>query len=119
MGVILLVGWSDGIVEGLAQGLGTMSVGALLGALLAGGLTCIQHFVLRLLLWRSGAMPWNYARFLDYAAERLFLRKVGGGYIFVHRLLMEYFAGLDAPEAILTAATAYSLAPEVTAIQAL
>jgi hypothetical protein len=30
--------------------------------------------------------------FLDYAAERIFLRKVGGGYIFIHRLLQEYFA---------------------------
>jgi hypothetical protein len=32
--------------------------------------------------------------FLDYCAERIFLRKVGGGYIFVHRLLMEHFASL-------------------------
>ena len=29
-----------------------------------------------------------------YAAERIFLRKVGG-YIFTHRLLMEYFATLE------------------------
>jgi hypothetical protein len=28
-------------------------------------------------------------------AYRLLLRKVGGGYIFVHRLLLEYFASLD------------------------
>ena len=41
-------------------------------------------------------MPWNYPRFLDYATERILLRKVGGGYIFVHRLLLEYFAALDA-----------------------
>ena len=27
-------------------------------------------------------------------AERIFLRKVGGGYIFVHRLLQDYFAEL-------------------------
>ncbi len=33
-----------------------------------------------------------YARFLDYCHERILLRKVGGGYIFVHRLLQEYFA---------------------------
>ena len=39
-------------------------------------------------------MPWNYAAFLDYAAGRVFLRKVGGGYIFVHRMLLEYFAAL-------------------------
>ena len=29
-----------------------------------------------------------------YAAERIFLRKVGG-YIFTHRLLVEYFATLE------------------------
>jgi hypothetical protein len=41
------------------------------------------------------ASPLNYIRFLNYAVERVFLRKVGGGYIFTHRLLMEYFATLE------------------------
>jgi len=36
--------------------------------------------------------------FLDEAAERLLLRKVGGGYIFVHRLLLDYFASLEKKE---------------------
>jgi hypothetical protein len=63
-----------------------------------GGLDVIQHYIVRLLLWRAGAMPWDYARFLDYAAEELnFLQKVGGGYIFVHRYLLEYFAAMDLP----------------------
>lgn len=51
-----------------------------------------QHFNLRLLLYCKGRTPWNYARFLNYAAERLLLKKVGGGYIFVHRMLMEHLA---------------------------
>lgn len=38
--------------------------------------------------------PLNYVRVLDYAVARLFLRKVGGGYIFPHRMLMDYFASL-------------------------
>jgi hypothetical protein len=42
-------------------------------------------------------MPLNYPRFLDYAYDRILLRKVGGGYIFVHRLLQDYFASLDTP----------------------
>jgi len=63
--------------------------------MLYGGLACIRHLLLRFMLWHEGAMPWNYARFLDYAAERIFLRKIGGGYIFVHRLLLEYFAALN------------------------
>ena len=37
---------------------------------------------------------WYYAGFLDNASERIFLRKVGGGYIFVHRLRQDYFASL-------------------------
>jgi hypothetical protein len=43
-----------------------------------------------------GQLPFNLVPFLDYAAERIFLRKVGGGYIFIHRYLMEYFAALEA-----------------------
>ena len=69
---------------------------ALVGGLAYGGYACLAHLALRLVLWRSGAIPWNYARFLDYCAERIFLRKVGGGYLFVHRMLLEYFASLDA-----------------------
>jgi serine/threonine protein kinase len=67
--------------------------GWLFGWSLGGGEACIKHGLLRLLLWRSGVMPWNYAQFLDWATERIFLQKVGGGYIFVHRLLLEHFAG--------------------------
>ena len=63
-------------------------------ALWEGGLAVVQHYSLRLIFWRNKNMPWNYARFLDYAAERIFLRKVGGGYIFIHRLMMEHFAEL-------------------------
>lgn len=40
----------------------------------------------------NGDAPWHYVDFLDYAAERLFLRKVGGGYSFIHRLLQDDFA---------------------------
>ena len=76
--------WVYGPVYGLVSGL--------LGGLEYGGMTCLQHLVIRLLLVRNGSTPWRYVDFLDYAAERLFLRKVGGGYIFIHRLLQEYFA---------------------------
>ncbi len=70
-------------------------ISGLVGGMFFGWDACIKHVILRLFLWRAGSMPWNYARFLDYAAERILLRKVGGGYIFVHRLLLEYFATLD------------------------
>ncbi len=61
-----------------------------------GGLDVIQHFIVRFLLWRAGSLPWRLAPFLDYAAEELhFLQKVGGGYIFVHRYLLEHFAAME------------------------
>ena len=59
-----------------------------------GGIACLQHFTLRFLLWCNGFAPLRYTRFFDYAVERIFLRKVGGGYIFVHQMLLEYFAAL-------------------------
>lgn len=63
-------------------------------AFLAGG-ACIKHFVLRIILYRNRYIPWNYASFLDYASERIFLRKVGGSYIFIHRMLQEHFARMN------------------------
>jgi DNA-binding SARP family transcriptional activator len=90
-----LVAGGDRLTTALAFGLSYGLPFAFAAGLLYGGLTCVQHVVLRFFLYRAGAAPWKYARFLDYAAERIFLRKVGGGYIFVHRLLLEYFASLD------------------------
>jgi hypothetical protein len=60
-----------------------------------GGKACLQHFVLRLFLCITGSIPWNYAKFLDWASDKLFLQKVGGGYIFIHRSLMEHFAEME------------------------
>jgi hypothetical protein len=88
----LLIGIVENPLLGLVQG---FIVCGLAGALLGGqgsGITCMKHFILRCILWKSGDIPWNYARFLDYATERIFLQRVGGGYIFIHRLLMEHFA---------------------------
>ncbi|QJB44512.1 NACHT domain-containing protein [Dolichospermum flos-aquae] len=69
--------------------------GLMLGLIFGGGLACIRHFTLRLILHRNNYIPWNYARFLDYASDRIFLQKVGGGYIFVHRMLLEHFARMN------------------------
>lgn len=86
---VLLFGLSVGVFMGLISGLvgGENS-----------GLVILQHCVLRILLWRRGCIPWNYARFLNFAAERILLKKVGGSYIFIHRLLLEHFAQLHSGE---------------------
>jgi hypothetical protein len=83
------------LVSGITTGMSTLlSVGTIVG-LKQGGNACIQHFLLRWHLWRAGSIPWNYPQFLDHAAERILLRKVGGSYIFVHRLLLDYFADVE------------------------
>jgi hypothetical protein len=69
--------------------------GGLVAALIKGGYTTFQHFILRLVLFTNDLAPWRYIDFLDFAAERILLRKVGGGYMFIHRYLLEYFASLD------------------------
>lgn len=70
-------------------------IGGLLAGLLVGGLGCLQHSFLRLILWRIGALPLKLAEFLESAADSALLHRVGGGYIFFHRLLLEYFADLN------------------------
>ncbi len=87
-------GQQFGLGSGLLYGLSFGLLFGLLSGLLFGGWASIQHVVLHFLLWRSGAIPADYVRFLDYATERILLRKVGGGYIFIHRLLLDYFASL-------------------------
>jgi GTPase SAR1 family protein len=76
---------------GLTSGL---SFGIVMG-LIYGGNACVRHFALRVMLYCHRHAPWNYAHFLNYATERLFLQKVGGGYIFVHRMLLEHFAEMS------------------------
>jgi hypothetical protein len=66
--------------------------GGLVVGLRAGGEACLKHFILRLWLIRNGTTPWNYIKFLDCAAERTILRKVGGGYAFIHRMLLDHLA---------------------------
>jgi hypothetical protein len=63
------------------------------GILYGGGLACVQHLCLRFVLWQSGVAPWNLARFLNYCVERKLLQRVGGRYRFLHRELLDHFAG--------------------------
>jgi hypothetical protein len=64
---------------------------------LLGGSNVVKHLLVRSLLWLNGDIPWRYTVFLDYAASLAFLRKVGGSYIFLHRLLQAYFASKPPP----------------------
>jgi len=90
----LILSTFDGAWVGFFTGLSVALACAIFVWFQFGGRTLIKHVVLRKLLQNAGRIPDNYAAFLDYAVSRVFLRRVGGGYIFIHRMLLEYFASL-------------------------
>ncbi|OAI20815.1 hypothetical protein A1359_20515 [Methylomonas lenta] len=81
-----LIGLKVGLFSGLLFGL-IISLACGLGAV-------IKHYSLRLALCLNRNIPFKFIPFLDYSAKLILLKKVGGGYIFIHRMLLEYFAGL-------------------------
>jgi len=95
-------GWA-GLLS-ISQILLPLSLGAgVLTALYFGGSSCIRHFILRVVLWRYRRIPWNYSAFLNYANDRVLLRRVGGGYVFVHKLLLDYFADMNGSSTMIVA----------------
>jgi hypothetical protein len=86
LAVGMLYGLGSGMVFGLLSGLGSGLGGGLVAA--------ARHGVLRWQLRRDGVVPPSLVRFLDYAADRVLLQKIGSGYRFIHPLLREYFADL-------------------------
>ena len=74
----------------LSIGFGLLS--GLVVSLFTGGENLIQHLTLRLILERQGLIPRNYAHFLDYAAERKLIQRIGGQYRFLHDSLRKHFA---------------------------
>jgi hypothetical protein len=88
----LAIGPANSLNAGVVVFMGIgLSLG-LLTSLFFGSLACIQHAVLRLILAWRGLLPLSLISFLDSAAKRGFLQKAGGGFIFIHRLLMDHFA---------------------------
>lgn len=60
------------------------------------GLSCIQHFSLRLILWKHKHISLHYSLFLDEVAiKHGLLQRTGGGYSFIHPLVQDYFANMD------------------------
>src|SRR5260221_7673129 len=99
----LSAGLSYGLNEGLSKGLfDALSVvwlfaigGGLFGWAVSGGWAVLRHCVLRWLLHRRQVFPWHAQVFLNDATARILLRRVGGGYSFIHRLWLGNFAHLD------------------------
>jgi hypothetical protein len=91
----------EGPIVGLIYGLTIGLIVGLIVGLNRGGSAVIKHYALRLILWLKGYTPFHFIKFLDYCAKLILLKKVGGGHIFIHRMLLEYFAELT-PESIRT-----------------
>ncbi len=79
------------LVKDFSQGIG---IGFIFW-LLSGGIACIQHFTLRLILYYNGNIPWNYNKFLKNATKQLLLQEIGGSYKFIHRLLQEHLVNMS------------------------
>lgn len=79
-------------IQGIIGGLFLGSLFGLFIGLGYGGNTIIHHYCLRIVADNNNLLPWRLVPFLDHCVDLIFLRRVGGGYIFVHRLLMEHFA---------------------------
>ena len=102
IGVLIggLVGMPIGALTG---GPGGWVIGALVGTLsfvFGGALAAVlQFYILRFWLWQTHAFPWKAESFLEDATARILLRRVGGDYSFIHRLLLDYFADLEKDDA--------------------
>jgi hypothetical protein len=101
MATVFLIVWLfDELGPNMSQWKDVLQIWLLLGLLFGPGVglyfgwaTVIKHYTLRLVLYLDGSMPLNYVRFLDYCVDRVLLRRVGGGYMFIHRTMMEHIAG--------------------------
>lgn len=82
--VALVAGWQNGLLVGVLVGLSVLFT--------QGFFVVLRHAVLRLLLWRSLGLPLNGANFFDTICRYSVLQKVGGGYAFRHRLILNHFA---------------------------
>lgn len=76
----------------------TSSIGALIGVVIGGffwlqrgGSAALKHYIIRLILSMGGVLPLRFSNFLNVACQLAFMKRVGNGYIFTHRMLQEHF----------------------------
>jgi len=89
--VLMFYEQADKLSYGLLLGIS----GSLLISIVLGGLSVWQHYITRLLLHLYRSFPWKASRFLDDASALFLLRRVGGGYSFPHRLLLDHLANAE------------------------
>lgn len=95
---ILFIGGISGLSVGLLVGVfesfnAGLTSGLFIGLLIAfwyGGLDIIQHYLLRALLSVHGHFPLRYRGFMEDTRRLSLIRRVGGGYQFMHRFMLDH-----------------------------
>ncbi|GAB3946800.1 hypothetical protein GCM10027614_40920 [Micromonospora vulcania] len=98
LALAICVGLPSAIALGAWHGRPGAMAGLLLGATaayLTSGQAFVLYWVVRLMLAHSGLGPLRLLTFLNFASTAMIVHRLGGGYLFHHRLLLEYFAQLD------------------------
>ncbi len=97
-------GLAIGLIVGLRYGLGSWQIFALIAGMCYGvifGLSValsfglgdmLKHLLLRLVHHHTGQFPFPADTFLHYTQDLKLMRQVGGGMLFKHRYLQDYFA---------------------------
>jgi hypothetical protein len=83
-----LLTWEHGIINTiLGLSMGSISLGF-------GGIPVMQHLGLRIVLAIRRLMPLKLIKFLEEVRKLHLMRRVGGGYVFQHEYLRDYFRKL-------------------------
>jgi eukaryotic-like serine/threonine-protein kinase len=97
VGFVMVMAVFVGILSFIGGIVSAVNFSVVLGILVYGGAAFIGHYTLRWLLARAGILPYPFrdgrlTAYLDAMQDRILLRRVGGGWLFVHRSLLEHFA---------------------------
>jgi hypothetical protein len=83
---------THGIIRAVALGPAT----GVLWGLTAGLGAVLQYWIFRVLIWWYGLAPIRYGSWLAYVANlRILYWGIGGGYLFIHRVVQDFFAQED------------------------
>lgn len=95
--VNLFMTLASGIILRVVMGPAGLYFGLGIGFIMGqryGGFFYLYNKILCWILYKFGIYPDNDVDFLNFATNLTFFHKVGGGYIFIHRMLMEHFAAM-------------------------
>jgi hypothetical protein len=69
------------------------SLMAIIVGMVHGGIAVLMHAAVRTIIALGTPVPLRMVPFLDRAVDLALMRRIGGGYIFLHRTFQDYLAG--------------------------